>query len=65
MAEKTPKQLKLTLLKSTSGRLKNHKASVKGLGLRRIRHSVTVDATPENLGMVNQVAYMLAVEWLD
>lgn len=56
------KQVKLTLLKSISGRLKNHKASVSGLGLRRIRHSVVVADTPENRGMINQVSYMLKVE---
>lgn len=61
MAEK---QLKLTLLKSTSGRLKNHQACVRGLGLRRIRHSVVVADTPENRGMVNKVHYLLDVQEL-
>ena len=59
MADKT---LKVTLLKSTSGRLKSHKACVAGLGLRRIRHTVEVIDTPENRGMINKVAYMLQVE---
>jgi large subunit ribosomal protein L30 len=56
------KKLKVTLTKSTSGRLASHKACVKGLGLRRIRHTVEVIDTPENRGMINKVSYMLAVE---
>ncbi len=59
MADKT---LKVTLMKSTSGRLKSHKACVAGLGLRRIRHSVEVIDTPENRGMINKVSYLLQVE---
>ena len=57
-----PKQLKVTLVKSRHGRLKSHKACVTGLGLRRIRHSVTVLDTPENRGMINKVSYLLSVE---
>ena len=57
-----PKQLKVTLLKSKHGRLKSHKACVAGLGLRKIRQSVTVLDTPENRGMINKVSYLVAVE---
>jgi large subunit ribosomal protein L30 len=56
------KQLKVTLVKSTNRRIEKHKACVMGLGLRRIRHSVTVDDTPENRGMINKVSYLLNVE---
>jgi large subunit ribosomal protein L30 len=56
------KKLKLTLLKSTNGRLKSHKACVRGLGLRRIRHTVEVIDTPENRGMINKVSDMLRIE---
>ena len=55
-------KVKVTLLKSTSGRLKNHKACVAGLGLRRINHSVIVEDTPENRGMINKASYLLRVE---
>ena len=54
--------VKVTLIKSTNGRLANHKACVKGLGLRRIGHSVEVQDTPENRGMINAVSYLLKVE---
>ena len=57
-----PKELKVTLVKSRFGILKNHKACVAGLGLRKIRQSVTVLDTPENRGMINKVSYLLSVE---
>ncbi len=60
MAEK--KQLKVTLVKSRFGRLPKHRDFVRGLGLRRMHHSVTVLDTPENRGMINKVSYMLKVE---
>ena len=56
------KQVKLTLVKSKFGRLKNHRACVAGLGLRRMHQSVVVVDTPENRGMINRIAYMLLVE---
>ena len=58
----TPKELQVTLVKSRFGRLKNHKACVAGLGLRKIRQTVTVLDTPENRGMINKVSYLLSVE---
>ena len=56
------KQLKVTLTKSTIGRLESHKACARGLGLRRMHHSVVVNDTPENRGMINKIYYMVAVE---
>jgi large subunit ribosomal protein L30 len=56
------KKLKVTLVKSKHGRKKGHDACVRGLGLRRIRHSVEVLDTPENRGMINKVSYLLKVE---
>ncbi len=55
-------KIKVTLVKSATGRLKNHKACVAGLGLRRIGHTVDVIDTPSNRGMINKVAYLLQVE---
>ncbi len=54
--------MKVTLTKSRHGRLQSHKACVSGLGLRRIRQSVTVLDTPENRGMINKVSYLVSVE---
>lgn len=56
------KKVKVTLLRSFHGRLRNHRACVRGLGLRRIRHSVLVADTPENRGMINKISYMVKVE---
>jgi large subunit ribosomal protein L30 len=56
------KQLKVTLVKSMHGRLKKHIACVKGLGLRKINHTVLVEDTPSIRGMVNKVNYLLKVE---
>ncbi|ORE88963.1 50S ribosomal protein L30 [Oceanococcus atlanticus] len=56
------KTLRITLVKSLNGRLQSHKDCVRGLGLRRMHHSVERAATPENMGMVNKVRYLLNVE---
>ena len=56
------KTVKVTLVKSMNGRLKNHKACVRGLGLRRMHQTAVVEDTPCNRGMINKVSYMLRVE---
>jgi len=61
MTEKINK-LRIKLVKSRFGRIKKHAASLSGLGLRKINQEVVIDATPENMGMVNQVKYLLEVE---
>lgn len=55
------KTIKVTLIKSASGRLKSHKACVRGLGLRRIRHVVEVEDTPSVRGMINKVNYLVQI----
>ena len=55
-------KVKVTLVKSKHGRLRRHMACIAGLGLRRINHSVIVEDTPENRGMINKVSYLLRVE---
>ena len=54
--------VKVTLVKSTIGRIASHKACVAGLGLRRMHHTVEVLDTPANRGMINAVNYLLKVE---
>lgn len=56
------KKIKVTLFKSTIGRLAAHKACVSGLGLRRIHQTVEVEDTPSVRGMINAVSYMVKVE---
>ncbi len=59
---KAKKKIKVTLKRSTNRRIAAHKACVMGLGLRRINHTVVVEDTPANRGMINKVSYLLAVE---
>lgn len=56
------KTIRVTLVKSLIGTIDVHKACVRGLGLRRLRHTVIVLDTPENRGMINKVSYLLDVE---
>ena len=59
---KSNKTIKVTQIKSLIGRLENHKACIRGLGLRKIGHSVEVEDTPSVRGMVNKVSYLLRIE---
>ncbi|MAH73065.1 MAG: 50S ribosomal protein L30 [Cellvibrionales bacterium TMED49] len=61
---KTVKKLKITQIKSSIGRLKNHKACLTGLGLRRVGHSVEREDNPSNRGMLNRIKYLINVEEL-
>ena len=54
--------LKVTLINSLIGRTEPHRAAVKGLGLRRIHHTVELQDTPAIRGMINAVNYLLKVE---
>jgi len=56
------KQIKLTQIKSKFGRLSNHKACLKGLGISKLNQTVIVNDTPENRGMINKISYMIKVE---
>jgi large subunit ribosomal protein L30 len=55
-------QLKVTLVKSLHGQLKNIAACARGLGLRRIHQSVVVSDTAENRGMIRAAVHLLRVE---
>ena len=59
MANKT---VKVTQVKSSIGRLPKHKARLRGLGLRRINHTVELEDTACVRGMINKVSYMVKVE---
>jgi large subunit ribosomal protein L30 len=56
------KTIKVTLVKSVIGTRPEHRATVRGLGLRRINHTVQVQDTPSNRGMINAVSYLLKCE---
>ena len=56
------KKIKVTLVKSLIGTKQSHRATVRGLGLRRLNHSVELADTPEVRGMINKVSYLLKCE---
>ena len=55
-------KLKVTLVKSVIGTKQSHRATVRGLGLRRLNHTVELQDTPEIRGMINKVSYLLKCE---
>lgn len=58
----TKKTIKVTLVKGLRGTIEQHRACVRGLGLRRREHTVTVEDTPAVRGMINRVSYLVKVE---
>lgn len=56
------KQIKVTLVRSPFGAKPKHRECVRGLGLKRIRHSVILNDTPSIRGMANKINYMVRVE---
>jgi large subunit ribosomal protein L30 len=56
------RRLRVTLVRSPSGRGERHQACVRGLGLRRLHQTVEVDDTPSVRGMINRVSYLLKVK---
>ncbi|MEC9292818.1 MAG: 50S ribosomal protein L30 [Chloroflexota bacterium] len=55
-------QLRITQLKSEIGIKPDQKATLKALGLHRIRHAVTKNDSPQIRGMLKKVLHLVAVE---
>jgi large subunit ribosomal protein L30 len=62
MSDAQERKLKVTLVRSLVGTRREHRASVRGLGLRRLNHSVELPDTPEVRGMVRKVSYLVKCE---
>ena len=60
-AEKQVGKVRITLIKGLRGKKDDHRATVRGLGLRWRSHTVELDDTPEVRGMISKVGYMLRV----
>ncbi|MSP96030.1 MAG: 50S ribosomal protein L30 [Betaproteobacteria bacterium] len=58
MADKT---IRVKLVKSTAGCKQSHRDTVRGLGLRRMNHTVELEDTPSVRGMINKVYYLVQV----
>ncbi len=56
------KKLRITLVKSTAGRLVKQQRTVEALGLRKIRQSVVLPDNAATRGMINTVSHLVAVE---
>ena len=56
------KKLKVTLVKSVIGCKAGHRATVRGLSLKRINHTVELQDTPAVRGMINKVYYLVKCE---
>jgi large subunit ribosomal protein L30 len=56
------KKIKVTLIKSIIGTKAPHRECVKGLGLRRLHHTVELQDTPAIRGLINKVSYLVKVE---
>lgn len=55
-------QLKITQVRSLIGRPQDQRRTVRALGLKRIRHSVTQPDRPEIRGMIRKVSHLIEVE---
>ena len=55
------KKLKVTLAKGIARCREDHRATVRGLGLKWTNHTVEVIDTPSTRGMINKVSYLLRV----
>ncbi|MDP2810186.1 MAG: 50S ribosomal protein L30 [Rhodocyclaceae bacterium] len=56
------KKIKVTLVKSVIGTKQDHRATVRGLGLRRLNHTVELQDTAAVRGMIHKVAYLVKCE---
>lgn len=56
------KKIKVTLIRSVIGTKESHRATVRGLGLRRMHQTSELIDTPEVRGMINKVSYLLKCE---
>jgi large subunit ribosomal protein L30 len=56
------KKIRVTLLKSFVGIKRTHRATVRGLGLKRINHAVELVDTPAVRGMINKVNYLVRID---
>jgi large subunit ribosomal protein L30 len=62
MVKATAKTITVTQTKSLIGTKQSHRATIRGLGLRRINHTVQLEDTPCVRGMINKVFYMVKCE---
>ena len=57
----TTKTVKVQLVKGLIGTREDHRATVRGLGLRRVNSVSELQDTPSVRGMINKVSYLVKV----
>ena len=57
MADK--KTLKVKLVRSPIGTRESHRATIRGLGLRKLNSEAVLEDTPAVRGMINKVSYLV------
>ena len=60
-ADKKIGTVRVTLVRGLMGKKPDHRATVRGLGLKWRMHSVQLQDTPQTRGMINKIGYMLQV----
>ena len=55
-------KLKITQIKSVIDRSERQKRTMQALGLRKISHSIEVEANPAMIGMLKKVNHLVAIE---
>jgi large subunit ribosomal protein L30 len=61
-AKKASKKLKITQVRSVSGRMEKHRRTLRALGLRHHQHSVVHEDSATLQGMIRKVSFMLNVQ---
>jgi len=56
------KVIKVSLVRSVIGTSRDHRSTIKGLGLRRVGSSAVLNDTPSTRGMLKKVSYLVCVE---
>lgn len=59
MTDNKQKEIKITLVRSIIGTKKSHRATIRGLGLKKLNSSSILTDTPETRGMIHKVNYLL------
>lgn len=62
MAKKQSAKLRVTLVRSINGTIGKHRETVRGLGLKRMNHTVELEDTPAVRGMIRKVDYLVQVD---
>jgi large subunit ribosomal protein L30 len=55
-------KIRITQVRSRNGKPERQKRTLDALGIRKLNHSVELEATPQILGMVKKIGHLVKVE---